>query len=161
MRKNREIGEEYSFLLRSWVKKHNVKVGDRVKVTRIPNSWELFNDTWVCSMDKHVGQTMKVKKLTDDEICLDGSPYSFPYFVLEIVPARTIDYLNGEVLTYRYRGSERKWKFIRTDELSDNYGTYKYILVEEGSWVTIHRGYSGDEEVPQTIGLYTLVEEGK
>lgn len=73
-----------------WIKRHNVKVGDLVTVTRRYDSktcgaWsDLYY--WTQEMDKFVGNSCKVVKVCKDSIRLSfygsGMPYYFPYSVL-------------------------------------------------------------------------------
>lgn len=73
-----------------WIKRHDVKVGDLVTVTRRYDSktcgaWSDWY-YWTQEMDKFVGNSCKVVKVCKDSIRLSfygsGMPYYFPYSVL-------------------------------------------------------------------------------
>jgi len=80
-------------------KASGIKVGDTVKVLRKAKNDEMgWNNTWDSgwtggngvsdSMDNCIGKTFKVSRLEGSAgITLEGTGYSFPFFVLEKMPA--------------------------------------------------------------------------
>jgi len=76
--------EAYQHLQASWVKDNNIKVGDIVKVLRIPKRNELGSDCWsACYYQTAVGTEISVDFVYPDKIVLDG--YGWPFFCLEFV----------------------------------------------------------------------------
>lgn len=85
----------YARKQKEWIKKNNIKVGDKVKITKKVNSLE---DGWGChwngEMNSAVGKCGKIISIDDEEearntgilIIVDGyDEYWYPYFILEKV----------------------------------------------------------------------------
>lgn len=98
-----------------WVKKHNLKVGDKVVVLRTAECREdgWCND-WVGSMNHMVGNSYTYNGAYDTGISLSCG-FVWPYFVLEVVKEPTYrpynnDELNdlvGEILTNKQSGRRK------------------------------------------------------
>jgi hypothetical protein len=88
--------EEYKYKQRQkeWIKKHNLKKGDKVKVLRRAENYE---DGWgtywslngsLSEQDKTIGKVYEIYAIMDNSIRLDVNGillYYYPYFVLEPV----------------------------------------------------------------------------
>ena len=73
-----------------WVKKHDVKVGDRVRLIRAAsNEEDTWPNVWPDKANEWVGKTLKVREISYVGIaCYNpeaGDWFGFPYFVLEKV----------------------------------------------------------------------------
>jgi hypothetical protein len=88
--------KEYAERQKEWIKKHNLKVGDKVKVLRrAENHKGGWGTYWPCQIDDTVGKTYEVDTISDYSIRLrlnkESGGFSgyfdwwYPYFVLEPV----------------------------------------------------------------------------
>ena len=73
-----------------WVKNHDVKVGDRVRLIRAAsNEEDTWPNVWPDKANEWVGKTLKVREISEVGIaCYNpeaGDWFGFPYFVLEKV----------------------------------------------------------------------------
>ena len=73
-----------------WVKKHDVKVGDRVRLIRAASDEEdAWPNVWPCTADGWIGKILRVKDIGNLNImCYNPDAddwFCFPYFVLEKV----------------------------------------------------------------------------
>jgi len=76
--------EAYRHLQASWVKLHNVEVGDIVKVLRAPKTDELGSLVFHAKgKEEMVGNNCQVQSIDLSRIRLNG--WAFPFFCLEFV----------------------------------------------------------------------------
>lgn len=73
-----------------WVKNHDVKVGDRVRLIRAASGGEdAWPNVWPCAADGWIGNILRVKDIASQNIvCYNPDSddwFGFPYFVLEKV----------------------------------------------------------------------------
>jgi len=73
-----------------WIKKHNVKVGDKVKVLRKCADYEDgWGETWVKDMEANIGKVNRIKTLCHSSLGISievpCNAFFYPYFVLEPV----------------------------------------------------------------------------
>jgi len=73
-----------------WIKKHNVKVGDKVKVLRKCADYEDgWGETWVKDMEANIGKVNRIKHLCHSSLGISlevpCNAFFYPYFVLEPV----------------------------------------------------------------------------
>lgn len=73
-----------------WVKKHDVKVGDRVRLIRAASNGEGgWSNVWPRSASNWVGKTLEVREINEVGIACHNPDaddwFGFPYFVLEKV----------------------------------------------------------------------------
>ena len=75
--------ETYCKKQEAWIKKHNLRIGDRIKILRAFGNNENGNSCgWVDRMLKHVGKVEKLESIEDNiTIRLDDN-FAWPYFVL-------------------------------------------------------------------------------
>ena len=68
-----------------WIKENNIKIGDKVIVTRKAESYENgWNDPWIGEMDEFIGKECEIiKYLYSISIEYKKFKYNFPYFVLK------------------------------------------------------------------------------
>lgn len=131
--------EVYRELTEKWVKEKNLKIGDMVKVARSPTDIEnKFRPIWIKSMERYVGQTLKVTHINGDEIgCLkNGETLSlfYPFYVLEKVedvrePKNEFK-AGDKVLFYR------KWNWYESaldfDAVSSECGSWGIVIRTDG-----------------------------
>ena len=98
-----------------WIRKHNLKEGDKVKILRTAKDREDgWCNSWVQPMTDMVGGVFTCVMTSGDGIRLSCG-YEWPYFVLEVVKEPTYrpynnDELNdlvGEVLTSKFSGRRK------------------------------------------------------
>ena len=76
----------YEAKQKEWLESNNLKVGDRVKVTRKPTNDELggWNDRWTPMMNRAIGREFTIVS-TVEKITLDFYGFNFPFQALEPV----------------------------------------------------------------------------
>ena len=84
------MSASYEKLQAEWVKKHDIKVGDRVRLIRAASGGEdAWPNVWPSAADGWVGNILRVKDIDDLNIkCYNPDSddwFGFPYFVLEKV----------------------------------------------------------------------------
>lgn len=86
MSKNIDIKEAYKVMQAAWVDLYDVKVGDTVKVVRIPSHYELGSQCDEAKVKKQmVGSQYKISEINDYQIVirLNTLVRYFPFFCLE------------------------------------------------------------------------------
>jgi len=89
----------YETLEQGWKQKHNIQIGDRVRVLRKAKSMECgWNNSWTKFMDDSVGSRQKVMDFGSYSSGLFlGNGYSYPWFVLEKVEEGPVEMTVAEV----------------------------------------------------------------
>ncbi len=81
-----------------WIKKHNLKEGDKVKILRTAKGGEDgWNNSWTESMSRMVGRVFTYDRAYQSGINLSCG-YNWPYFVLEVVTEPTYRPYNNDEL---------------------------------------------------------------
>lgn len=129
------IGDEkdYPFIIRKkapsykerqekWIADNNIKIGDKVKITRKAKNYENGWDTkWTVPMDKTIGES-GIALAFDDEIGIqvetEDEGYWYPYFVLEKVEEPKKKYVPFNLSKEEDRG-ELKGRWIRKKDNSE------------------------------------------
>ena len=119
-----------------WVKKHNIKVGDKVKLIKESslgeNGWKVC---WIPYMNSNIGKTGVIIEISYSSICISFNnqcAYCYPYHVLRKVED-TIKFKFGA----RVRGYDKKAKKekigILIDQHRNKYARYRvaYPLNDE------------------------------
>lgn len=88
LRKEKEVKKSYVERQDDWVKKNNIKIGDKVRLIRKAESVEDgWPNVWPDKVDGWVGKILKVKGISGGNIsCYDFETndwFNLPYFVLE------------------------------------------------------------------------------
>ena len=89
-----DIKEEHRKFYEKMQEQSNLKVGDKVKITRIAKDYEYgWNNVWESpGMDKSVGCTSTIKNINKyNGVLLDIDWYRYPFFVLEKVKEKEYD----------------------------------------------------------------------
>ena len=87
----RKLEPTYAERQAAWVKEHDVKVGDKVKVLYVPakdeGGWTYNMSPVKQACERIVGRSFPIEKVDCDSIWLSGFDHILPYFVLEkVVP---------------------------------------------------------------------------
>ena len=92
---------DYAAAQREFVRFHDLKVGDKVKILRTSTQGELgWQAGWHPDMNDRVGETLPMRRITPDGIVVigNGASWKYPFFVLEkikekVSPPETIEWL--------------------------------------------------------------------
>ncbi len=120
-------------------KESGIRVGDRVKVTRIASDYEgNWGTHWTSRMNETVGKVWEVTANNSDHgfKLNDGSRCVFPYFVLEKVSAK----LELDI----------KYKYLAKDECGSLYFYLEMPVMRDDSW------NSGSDYVGVNLSLFSI-----
>ena len=97
------IYTKYMEAQNKFIKITNLKVGDRVKVLRKANNYELgWCNTWNLNMDKYIGKIYIIKEFFDNSgIVLGDEYFHFPFFVLEKVEEPKYQFKDKDIVLVR------------------------------------------------------------
>ena len=154
-----------------WVKNHDVKVGDRVRLIRAAsNEEDTWPNVWPCTPDGWIGNILRVMDIHSQNIvCYNPDSddlFGFPYFVLEkIMECKdkewTVSYglkvKTGDPVLVR-DGEYEKWRYaLFSDVLSGDNDGFRYRTCG----LSYHRciPYVGNERLVGTTNDYRTPEE--
>ncbi len=87
-----DIKEAYKVMQAAWVDLYDVKVGDTVRVLRVPKHYELGAECDTeAAKESMVGGQHKIKEIKPQHILLktsDGMARNFPFFCLEKIKSK-------------------------------------------------------------------------
>lgn len=135
-----------------WVKKHNIKVGDKVRITRKANSNENgWNNNWVVDMTNLIHKIGTIIELNYTcrgiSVIIDDLSYRYPYFVLEKVKNESeSEFKFGAkvMATYKFKTAEGI-KFKTVEGILIGYRNHK-------KWDTPYRVATIDNDSDDYIG---------
>ena len=121
------IYTKYMEAQNKFIKITNLKVGDRVKVLRKANNYELgWCNTWNLNMDKYIGKIYIIKEFFDNSgIVLGDEYFHFPFFVLEKVEEPKYQFKDKDVVLVRNDDNEY-WCMVAFKEYNSDL-PYPYI----------------------------------
>lgn len=93
----------YKLLQNKWLEMNNIVAGTQLKVVSKAVDFQLgWNNSWAGpSMDRSIGKTFIFKSCSETGVQFVGEHYSYPFFVLEVVPPNVsikIGQINGYIL---------------------------------------------------------------
>lgn len=171
LRKEKEMKKSYIERQDEWIKKNDLKIGDKVRLIRKAESVEDgWPNVWPDKVDGWVGKILKVKEISRGNIsCYDFETndwFNFPYFVLEKIMERkdkewTVSYglkvKTGDPVLVRDNEVEN-WKYaLFSDVRSDNNDVTRYRTC--GFLYRRCIPYVGNEHLVGTMNAYMAPKE--
>jgi len=123
---------DYAAAQREFVRFHDLKVGDKVKILRTSTQGELgWQAGWHPDMNDRVGETLPMRRITPDGIVVigNGASWKYPFFVLEKIKEKVtspeiaeglptlikeIKFLSGEISLLRREMKQHLLTFFNT-----------------------------------------------
>lgn len=154
-----------------WVKKHDIKVGDCVRLIRsASNEEDTWPNVWPCTADGWIGKILRVKDIYDlNIVCYNPDEddwFGFPYFVLEKIMERkdkewTVSYglkvKTGDPVLMRDDVTGTWWYSIFSHKLSGEGDPFPYCSAGTISMFCIP--YKGNEHLVGTTDDYKAPEK--
>lgn len=154
-----------------WVKKHDVKVGDRVRLIRAASGGEdAWPNVWPCAADGWIGNILRVMDIHSQNIvCYNPDSddwFGFPYFVLEKVMEHKdkewevsygLKVKTGDPVLMRDDVTSTWWYSIFSHKLSGEGDPFPYCSAGTISMFCIP--YKGNEHLVGTTDDYKAPEE--